>query len=237
MSTMYNSSSSSSFTNDNSKDDMTNIQRQHLVLPDPRIMKMDDKIIANIIIVCKAPNTSSSSNFSAIPMINDTTTNDTSELNKTTTATKTATASLSIHNDKSNEQTIKNISHVSSNEIWYNSGMMYFPKIGVRILPHDVFYDAILILHKDKDSQQHPTVIETDPYVNEYITCPIIPMSLLSQMTTATTPSPTIEMPLIMQNNNEDLNVDNFKGMPLQQVIDDLTNIPCPLVTIEGMYE
>lgn len=55
------------------------------------------------------------------------------------------------------------------------SGMLFFPKVGVTIIPNDIVYDALLLIHES------PTQLsdtgrkrDADPFIDEYIMCPVI---------------------------------------------------------------
>jgi hypothetical protein len=60
-----------------------------------------------------------------------------------------------------------------------NDGMIYFPNAGVRIVPNENIGDAILIQHANTVTGE----VDIEPYVNEYITCPVQPITTSPEAT------------------------------------------------------
>lgn len=55
------------------------------------------------------------------------------------------------------------------------SGMLFFPKAGVKILPKDMMYNALVLIHEDsKMLLDTGRKRDPDPFIDEYITCPVI---------------------------------------------------------------
>ena len=93
----------------------------------------------------------------------------------TCTMPTTATADAAATTTTTTAEAATTIATSSSTS---TSGMLYFPKAGVRILPTD--RSAVLIQYADHHRRR-----DEDPYLDQHVTCPVVVMTTTTDETVA----------------------------------------------------